>query len=145
MKKVDKAKYFGVSLTTLQNWGRQGAPVHGDLPAIAEWKAARDLELAGVVGSGLPALVGEHTRRRVDLDRRIEMVNQWPEDVRCEPGVVKAAVVSGLILERALLNLPGRILAAGPEAAPESIYSVIFDALDEARGDGTETETKARA
>jgi hypothetical protein len=135
MKKGDKARYFGISLTTLANWKRQGCPVDGDLPAIAEWKAARELELAGVVGSGLPALVREHTRRRVDLGRRIELVNAWHPGTEKKPNLIKAATVSSLILEQTLLDLPRRLLAAGPEAAPESIYSVIFDALDEARGE----------
>jgi hypothetical protein len=56
--------------------------------------------------------------------------------MKAEPGVIKAAVCSGLILEQALLTLPGRVIGeAKPETLPEDIHRIVLAALDEARGD----------
>lgn len=139
MNKCQLAGYFNVSRPTVNDWQRRGAPITkdgGDPATLAEWRAQRDLaanDLDALL-PGLPALVAEHTRRRMDLVRRIGKVNTWPPNVTCEPGLIKASVVSGLILEQELLGLPRRVIAESkPETLPEDIYRIIFAALDRAR------------
>jgi hypothetical protein len=132
-------KDFGVSRTTIQNWKAAGCPIEGDVGDIAAWRTRRHFEHKGgdfLASSELPELHGEVVRRLADLYRRTAAVNQWPEDMKAEPGVIKAAVCSGLILEQALLTLPGRVIGeAKPETLPEDIHRIVLAALDEARGD----------
>lgn len=136
MKRAEKARFFDVSLTTLQNWKRQGCPLSGDLGAIAEWRTRRKLSQEGLDAliPGLPGLVGEFTRRLIDVDKRIEAANKWPGDQAAAPGTIKAAVLVALLLERMLLQLPGRLLAeAQPASLPQDIHEIVLKALDEAR------------
>jgi hypothetical protein len=139
VKQVEIAKYFDVSRATVADWKRQGCPLDGDLGTIAGWKTARELERGGIVSSGLPVRVAEHARRRADLDQRIEQVNAWPPGTEKKPNLLKVATVCALTLERTLLDLPVQLLAAGPDSVPECFFSVVFDALDEARGEGAST------
>jgi hypothetical protein len=142
MNKCEIAKHFDVSRATVNDWQRRGAPIGkdgGDPAAVAEWKAGRDMERAGVgakpVFQDLPELIGEITRRRLHLDQRIEMVNKWPPNITCEPGLIKASVVGGLILERALLGIPGKIISdPSPATLPTRLIRAVLDALDEAKG-----------
>lgn len=136
MTKTEKAGFFGVSLTTLQNWARQGCPVDADdVGAIAEWKTARDLRQAGYPDDGFAELIGEHARRVADLNARIAEVNSWPLGTQAEPGMIKVATLFAFKLERALLELPDRILQAGPSGAPAVFYRIALDSLDEFRGE----------
>jgi hypothetical protein len=146
MKQTEIMKNFGVSRTTIQNWKTAGCPVDGDVGDIAAWRTRRHFEHKGadfLADSGLPELHGEVVRRLADLDRRIELVNAWPEKSTCEPGLFKAAVVSSLILEQELLALPGRIIGgAKPETAPEDIHRIVLAAHDRARGEGNDDDVQ---
>lgn len=134
MTKAEKAQFFGVSLTTLQNWARQGCPVDADdVGAIAEWKTARDLRQAGHPDDGFAALIGEHARRVAGLNARIADANSLPPGTEAEPGMIKVALLFAFKLERALLELPDRILQAGPDGAPAVFYRIALDSLDELR------------
>jgi hypothetical protein len=145
VKQVEIAKFFGISRATVSDWKRAGCPLNGDLGDVAAWRTRRKLrEYPDNAVPGLPELVGAFTRQLIDLDRRIALVNQWPEDMEAEPGVIKAAVVSGLILERALLQLPGRVLAeAKPETLPEDVHRIVLAVLAESRGKEDE-QTQSR-
>jgi hypothetical protein len=144
MKNAEIAEKFGVSLTSVQNWRRQGAPLDGDIGDIAAWRTRRRFEREGadyLADSGLPELHGEVVRRLAGLDQRIAEVNKWPEDMEAEPGVIKAAVCSGLILEQELLTLPGRVIAeAKPETLPEDIHRIVLAALDRARSEDDDVQ-----
>jgi hypothetical protein len=147
MKHTEIMKEFGISRTTVQNWKTSGCPIGGDVAAVAEWKAARDLAQQDAdpeVVKALPPLVGELTRRWADLDRRIELVNQWSPGTKAKPNLLKAATVGSLILEGAFLRLPVQLLAAGPSSMPECFFSVVFDALDRARGEDDDVQDKTR-
>ena len=143
--KAEKAKFFNVSLTTLANWARGGAPVDADVAAIAEWKAGRDLTRAGLGNAfpRLPGLVGELTRRIVALNERIGKVNTWPPGTEGKPNLLKVALLCGMSLEAALLDLPMRIVAeAKPGSLPEDVHRIVLAALDEAKDSYDEEEGK---
>lgn len=143
LTKAEKAKFFNVSLTTLANWARGGAPVDADLGALAEWKAGRDLTQAriGAAFPRLPGLIGELTRRIAALNERIERVNAWPPGTEGKPNLLKVALLCGMSLEAALLDLPMRIVAeAKPGSLPEDVHRIVLAALDEAKN--AESEEK---
>lgn len=139
MKQAEIMENFGVSRTTVQNWKASGCPIEGDIGDIATWRTRRHLECKGddfLASSGLPELHGEVVRRLAELYQRTAAVNQWPETMKAKPGVIKAAVCVGLILEKALLTLPGRVIAeANPETLPEDIHRIVLTSLDEARAE----------
>ncbi len=146
MKHSQIAEYFGVSLTTVANWKRQGAPISGDLPSLAEWHARRGLERDDLhlLLPGLPALVGELTRRRLALDKAIAWVNAMPEDATCDPGVIKAALCLGLSMERELLDVPRLVLTeAKPETLPHDICRITLAALDRTKKENPDEEYPA--
>ncbi len=137
MKQSEVAEYFSVSLTTVQNWKRQGAPISGDIPSMVEWKIRRELEEAGLgdVIPGLPTFEAELVRRRESLDKAIDWVNALKPDAQVEPGLFKVSLCLGLALERELLELPRRITGEAKAATlPEDIYRVVFAAIDRAKG-----------
>jgi len=141
--KAEKAKFFNVSLTTLANWSRGGAPVDADLGAIATWKADRDLTRAGIGAAfpRLPGLVGELTRRIAALNERIGEVNTWPPGTEAKPNLLKVALLCEMSLEAALLNLPMTIVAeAKPGSLPEDVHRIVLTALDEAKNPCNEEE-----
>jgi len=121
-----------MSRATIGDWKQQGCPIDGDIGDVARWKVQRDIRRAGAAEGDLPELIAEHARRLFDLERRIESVNSLPT----ETGSIKAAIVYALLLERALLYLPGRIIAAGPNKAPECFYRAVFESLNENQDGG---------
>jgi len=139
MNKCEIAKEFDVSRATVLDWQRRGAPIGkygGDPGAVAEWRCRRDFERAGLPPGRLPALVGELTRERIKLDERIKWANAMPADAMAAPGVIKAAIVSQLILEMELLDLPERIIAeVDPATLPEKAYELVLAALRASRGE----------
>lgn len=144
--KTEKAKFFNVSLTTLANWARGGAPVDADLGAIAEWKAGRDLSQAGISAAfpRLPGLIGELTCRIAALNERIEEVNTWPPGTEEEPNLLKVAFLCVMRLEAVLLNLPMTIVAeAKPWSLPEDVHRIVLAALDEAKNIVSEEEVRS--
>lgn len=144
--KTEKAKFFNVSLTTLANWSRGGAPIDADLGAIAEWKAGRDLSQAGISAAfpRLPGLIGELTRRIAALNERIEKVNTWPPGSEEKPNLLKVALLCGMRLEGALLDLPMTIVAeAKPGSLPEDVHRIVLAALDEAKNIVSEEEVRS--
>jgi hypothetical protein len=143
LTKAEKAKFFNVSLTTLANWSRGGAPLDADLGAIMEWKAGRDLTRAGIGAAfpRLPGLVGELTRRIAALNERIEEVNAWPPGTEKKPNLLKVALLCGMRLEAALLDLPMTIVAeAKPGSLPEDVHRIVLAALDEVKNPICEEE-----
>ncbi|MHB8783771.1 MAG: hypothetical protein ACYDAX_10205 [Desulfobacteria bacterium] len=111
-----------------------------DPGAIAEWRALRDFERAGLPPGRLPELVGELTRKQIILDERIKGANAMPADIKAAPGTIKAAIIYTLLLERELLDLPGAILAAAsPETLPEKVYELVLAALRASRGEDPAT------
>lgn len=139
MNKCEIAGFFDVSRPTVNDWQRRGAPIGkdgGDPAAVAEWKARRDL--AKLIPEGepafrdLPSLMAELTRRQVDLQRRIDLVNVWPPGTDKTPNMVKAAVIRCLIVERALLDLPARIINdPNPATLPVRLIREVFNVLDD--------------
>lgn len=138
MNKCQIAEYFDVSRPTVNDWKRRGAPITekgGDPAEVAAWKARRDLELAGAGDDpafrDIPDLTAEMTRRRLDLDKRVEMVNAMPVDAKCAPGVIKAALCGLLILEGAVLALSGKIISdPTPETLPARLLRAVLDAVN---------------
>jgi hypothetical protein len=141
MKQSEIAEYFNVSLTTLQNWKRQGAPISGDLSQIVEWKVRRELKAQGLADilPGLPGFEGELVRRLEHLNKAIDWTNALKPDVKIERGLFKVSMCLGLSLERELLALPRRILAeAKATTLPEDVYRIVFAAIDHAKGNDQE-------
>jgi hypothetical protein len=148
MNKCQIAEFFDVSRPTVNDWVRRGCPTgkNGEMDPgdVATWRTRRRFDREGLGETDLPKLIGLFTNRLIDLDKRIEAANRWPEDMKAEPGTIKAAVLVALSLERMLLQLPGRVLVeAKPETLPEDIHRIALDALAEARGD-KEGEHKTR-
>ncbi len=147
MNKCQIAEYFDVSRPTVNDWQRRGAPIGkngGDLAEVATWRASRELEKHGLAEAApdLPGLIGEHTRRQIDLSRRIDLVNAWPPDVTVEPGLIKAAMCGALLLERELLDVAPKLINSPGEVYPQAIIRAVLAALDRAKADPEEnTET----
>jgi hypothetical protein len=144
MNKCEVAEFFGVSRVTVNNWCRRGCPIGSDgqmeAGAIAEWKARRDLKDSGFGGGNFPRLMGELYRRLFGLEDPIKWVNEMPVDAQGEPGLIKAAIVHGLVLERALLRLPLDVLNdSRPGTFPEVLMRNLFEKLDAIKG-GEEEE-----
>jgi len=148
VNKCQIAEYFDVSRPTVGDWVRRGCPVGagGDMDpgTVAEWRCRRDFAAAGLPPGKMPELVGELTRERISLDERIQRVNAMPAGTDRKPNLLKVAFCFGLSLERELLDLPGRIIAAAtPETLPEKVYELTLAALREVRGEDTDTSPPA--
>ena len=122
--KTETARFFGVSLTTLANWRRNGCPENADGTmdpgAVMEWKTLRDFM---VPGRSIGPLVrrfarslGELARRRIRHDQHIEEVNKLPaDDIKGGSfgprSAYKISVCVGLDLRGRFIALPQRVMA----------------------------------
>lgn len=142
MNKCQIAEYFDVSRPTVAAWVRRGAPVEDDgsmdPERVARWRFKRDMERPGPESKRLRTLIDELNRRLTALDKRTERVNEMPADAECEPGMIKAAIVSGLMMERELLNVAHRIFDSPP--SPVTLLESILAAHDSARGEDEQEE-----
>ena len=143
MNKCQIAEYFDVSRPTVNDWIRRGCPTNSDGSMdpgeVAAWKLRRDFTRLGLTGDDVPvgefaALQGELARRRIDLNSRIDMANALPSDARAEPGIIKAALCSSLMLEAAILRFLDEVPV--PDT-PWQLQRKLLDALDAARGEPT--------